>query len=52
VEEGILAQDNLQAMGFFELTHELTKRTLKIVRNRRVDHEGDLLADVSRSNSE
>ena len=52
MEEGILAQDDLQAMGLFELTQELTKRTLKIMRNCRVDHEGDLLADIGRSHCE
>ena len=51
VEERVLAQDDLQAMGFVKLTHELTKRTLKVMRDCRVDHEGDLLANVSRCHS-
>mgnify|MGYP001817994752 CR=1 FL=1 len=33
-------------MGFFELADEVTKRTLKIMGNRRMDDEGYLLADV------
>ena len=52
VEEGVLAQDDLQAMGLFELTYEFSKRALKVMRNCRVDHEGNLLVDICRGDSE
>lgn len=52
VEQRILTQDDLQTVGFFELTQELAKRALKIMRNSRVDHEGDLLAEVGRGRRE
>ena len=52
VEEGVLAQDDLQAMGLFELTYEFSKRALKVMRNCRVDHEGNLLVDIGRGDCE
>ena len=39
-------------MNLLELPHQLSKRPLKIVRDRRVDGEGDLLVHLAGGHSE
>ena len=49
VEQRVLTQDDLQPVGFFKLTQEFAKWALKIMRNSRMNHEGDLLTEVRRN---
>jgi len=52
MEERVLAQDDVQPVNLLELPHQLSKRPLKIMRNRRVDSEGDLLVHLAGGHSE
>ena len=47
VKKRILAQNDVQAVGFFELAHQLTKGTLKVLRHHRVNDQRYLLAEIT-----
>ena len=39
VEERVLPQDDLQVVGFLELAHQFSERTLEVLGDRRVDDQ-------------